>query len=81
MVPIEPSDKPPPTHPPADDNDAPQKQQRLKAQYGFHVAGEGGEYETLALDAPFFKVCRGSFPLSVFGVVDPILPVRPSHRR
>ena len=30
--------------------------QRLKAQYGFHVAGEGGEYETLALDAPFFKV-------------------------
>lgn len=33
----------------------PQKQ-RLKAQYGFHVAGEGGEYETLALDAPFFEV-------------------------
>lgn len=28
---------------------------RLNRQHGFHVAGEGGEYETLAIDAPFFK--------------------------
>ncbi|GAB5032124.1 meiotically up-regulated gene 71 protein [Nannochloropsis oceanica] len=28
---------------------------RLHAQHGFHVAGEGGEYETLTLNAPFFR--------------------------
>jgi len=28
---------------------------RLHAQHGFHVAGEGGEYETLTLDAPLFR--------------------------
>ena len=28
---------------------------RLHAQHGFHVAGEGGEYESLTLDAPFFR--------------------------
>lgn len=28
---------------------------RLRNQYGCNVCGEGGEYETLVLDAPFFK--------------------------
>lgn len=27
----------------------------LRGEYGIHIAGEGGEYETLVLDAPFFK--------------------------
>jgi asparagine synthase (glutamine-hydrolysing) len=27
----------------------------LNAKMGFNVAGEGGEYESLTLDAPFFK--------------------------
>jgi diphthine-ammonia ligase len=27
----------------------------LNKKIGFNVAGEGGEYESLALDAPFFK--------------------------
>ena len=27
----------------------------LKSKYGFHVAGEGGEYETLVVDAPIMK--------------------------
>jgi diphthine-ammonia ligase len=27
----------------------------LHDQYGSHVCGEGGEYETLTLDAPYFK--------------------------
>ena len=29
--------------------------EKLHVQYNFHVAGEGGEYETLTLDAPFFR--------------------------
>lgn len=28
---------------------------RLAAMYGAHVCGEGGEYETLAIDSPLFK--------------------------
>ncbi|MEM2546295.1 MAG: TIGR00289 family protein [Candidatus Bathyarchaeia archaeon] len=28
---------------------------RLNGQYGVSIVGEGGEYETLVLDAPFFK--------------------------
>ncbi|XP_075700979.1 diphthine--ammonia ligase [Rhinoderma darwinii] len=28
---------------------------QLSAQYGVHVCGEGGEYETLTLDCPLFK--------------------------
>lgn len=28
----------------------------LEQRYQFHVAGEGGEYETLTLDCPIFKV-------------------------
>lgn len=28
---------------------------KLEKQYGVNVAGEGGEYETLVIDAPFFK--------------------------
>lgn len=28
---------------------------KLNEKYGVHPAGEGGEYETLVLDAPFFK--------------------------
>jgi predicted ATP pyrophosphatase (TIGR00289 family) len=28
---------------------------RLNRQYGVSLAGEGGEYETLVVDAPFFK--------------------------
>ena len=28
---------------------------QLNQQFGFHIAGEGGEYETLVLDAPLFK--------------------------
>ena len=28
--------------------------QKLQSQFGFHECGEGGEYETLTLDAPFF---------------------------
>ncbi len=27
----------------------------LNRKYGVHIAGEGGEYETLVLDAPFYK--------------------------
>lgn len=27
----------------------------LESQFGFHVCGEGGEYETVTLDAPLFK--------------------------
>ena len=27
----------------------------LEAKFGFHVAGEGGEYETFTLDCPLFK--------------------------
>ncbi|MCR4368799.1 MAG: diphthine--ammonia ligase [archaeon] len=27
----------------------------LNARHGFHVGGEGGEYESLVVDAPFFK--------------------------
>ncbi len=27
---------------------------RLKERYGIHIAGEGGEYETLVVDATFF---------------------------
>lgn len=27
----------------------------LKKKYGVHIAGEGGEYETLVLDAPFYN--------------------------
>ncbi len=27
----------------------------LNQEYGIHITGEGGEYETLVLDAPFFK--------------------------
>lgn len=34
--------------------------------YGINVCGEGGEYETLTLDCPLFKVSSGSsFSLSV----------------
>lgn len=29
--------------------------QRLRARYGVHVGGEGGEYESLVLDAPLWK--------------------------
>lgn len=29
--------------------------QKLNDQYGLHVCGEGGEYETLTLDCPLFK--------------------------
>lgn len=28
---------------------------RLNKKYGIHIAGEGGEYETLVLDSPLFK--------------------------
>lgn len=28
---------------------------QLSAQYGVHVCGEGGEYETLTLDCPLFS--------------------------
>ena len=28
---------------------------RLSQKYGIHMAGEGGEYETLVVDAPFFS--------------------------
>lgn len=35
----------------------------LKKQYGFHVAGEGGEYETLTLDCPIFKARTNGKPL------------------
>ncbi len=28
---------------------------RLNSRYGINIAGEGGEFETLVLDAPFFK--------------------------
>ena len=28
--------------------------ERLEAKFGFHVCGEGGEYETIALDCPLF---------------------------
>ena len=28
---------------------------KLSSQYGISIVGEGGEYETLVLDAPFFK--------------------------
>ncbi|MEM3164381.1 MAG: TIGR00289 family protein, partial [Halobacteria archaeon] len=28
---------------------------RLRSRHGLHVSGEGGEYETLVLDAPFFR--------------------------
>jgi predicted ATP pyrophosphatase (TIGR00289 family) len=28
---------------------------RLNKKYGIHIAGEGGEYETLVLDAPLYK--------------------------
>ncbi len=31
------------------------KLQILNKEYGVHVAGEGGEYETLVLDAPLFR--------------------------
>ncbi|CAN0006665.1 unnamed protein product, partial [Phaeothamnion confervicola] len=30
----------------------------LAARHGFHVCGEGGEYETLVLDCPLFSECR-----------------------
>ncbi len=29
--------------------------QKLHGKYGIHISGEGGEYETLVLDAPLFK--------------------------
>ena len=29
----------------------------LCRMYGINVCGEGGEYETLTLDCPLFKVC------------------------
>jgi len=29
--------------------------EKLNKKYGIHIAGEGGEYETLVLDAPYFK--------------------------
>ncbi len=29
--------------------------QKLHKKFGIHIAGEGGEYETTALDTPFFK--------------------------
>lgn len=28
---------------------------RLRERHGLHISGEGGEYETLVLDAPFFR--------------------------
>lgn len=31
------------------------KLQTLNRKYGVHIAGEGGEYETLVLDAPLFR--------------------------
>ncbi len=31
------------------------KLQTLNKKYGVHIAGEGGEYETLVLDAPLFR--------------------------
>lgn len=40
------------------------KLQTLNKKYGVHIAGEGGEYETLVLDAPLFReriVIKGSY--------------------
>ena len=37
------------------DNDAIEALVHLNEQYGVSLVGEGGEYETLVLDAPFFK--------------------------
>ncbi|CAO1634118.1 unnamed protein product [Parajaminaea phylloscopi] len=34
------------------------KLNRLSEQYGSHICGEGGEYETLTLDCPLFKKSR-----------------------
>lgn len=31
------------------------KLRKLNEEYGIHLSGEGGEYETLALNSPFFK--------------------------
>jgi len=36
-------------------NDAIEALVHLNEQYGVSLVGEGGEYETLVLDAPFFK--------------------------
>ncbi len=32
-----------------------EKLKRLNTKYGVHVAGEGGEFESLVLDCPLFK--------------------------
>jgi len=37
------------------DNAAIERLKALNAQYGVHLCGEGGEYETLVLDAPWFS--------------------------
>lgn len=37
------------------DEEAVESLRTLKEKYGIHVAGEGGEYETLVLDMPMFK--------------------------
>lgn len=40
------------------------KLQTLNKKYGVHIAGEGGEYETLVLDAPLFRekiAIKGSY--------------------
>jgi len=37
------------------DQDALNELMELKRKYGISIVGEGGEYETLVLDAPFFK--------------------------
>jgi len=37
------------------DEDAIRDLQELNRRYCIHLCGEGGEYETLVLDAPYFK--------------------------
>lgn len=37
------------------DRESVERLTRLSERYGFNLAGEGGEYETLVLDTPFFR--------------------------
>jgi predicted ATP pyrophosphatase (TIGR00289 family) len=68
------------------DEKAIEELKELNRKYGIHVAGEGGEFETLVLDAPLYKkriVVKGSIPkwfgdsgvyvIEEFNIVDKII--------